>query len=1003
MRVVKIILCLCLLMFVNLNAVTADTISNRFIIKKDYSNSKHISYYLRSYNKGLYDTKFKRFIISPIYKNIKILKNGLVKVEKSYNKRGLFDLKRGKFIFKPEYSDIKVLNDRLVRVSIAYAKQGLYDLKAKKLIIKPIYYRIIILTDDLVKVEKNNEEKRLSLLNRKEGIYNLKERKFLFEPVYNDIRTLENDLIKLQKNSTYRLYDKRKKMFIVNSINKNFKIKNDKLVFLVNLKNQVKEINLPFGNYQKIKTFNYKNYIKIKKEDNYGLYDLNKKNLVLKYLYDNIERLNKDYVKIKKIGKYGLYDLDKENLILNYLYEDIEKLNENHIKLKKDGKYGLYDLDKKELILSHLYEGIEKLNENHIKLKKDGKYGIYDLDKKELIINHLYDKIANTGKTGIEIKKIITGLVTIDDILYSNFGFQINLDVIKNKIKNTSIMLLTLLTLIIFGILFLTWIKKYTPLIEFIISIILSFYIRYNKQTLLKFLLPLNSLGAICDDKVLYLGYEEKEEQILAISKYTSFLYFNPNFSSSDKLTFCWEYSLKNKSTIRDERSEYLYNKYNELTKTRYRYDYNEFKQISNLDQILPTKTHETLAGLFLPAIGSCAQNYDYKKSLDILLSVLNNSQNYSHYVRQGAYLGLKKLLKNTDLNEYANTIEDFLDMYNQDQKNRGYEIRILPKNTAVDTAIEFKKAMDYFDNEKLNDNPKLYKIVKQFYKTLPASVDFLTYYPLKLISLADYHNILGYYKEKKYSISLWTRFTPPKDIGTVHYRSIAVDDLTVPNSIGIAYELLEDPVLFLPVEYHEYLHACGTNHKIGQGIKNEAEVWLRENIFLRSLIADMADKGKKEMSSYHSEVINKFKRMGMFQTVELINTDPITDDFRLTLNMIIESLYGKQKTAGEAAIIADQEISYWDYLIESENQKLTWGPDKQYPILSCSAESEKLREIIIRTETQKNIINKEEFEKIINEPEVKKQLGNWNEYISQISGFKYNSISEENARLIHF
>ncbi len=174
--------------------------------------------------------------------------------------------------------------------------------------------------------------------------------------------------------------------------------------------------------------------------------------------------------------------------------------------------------------------------------------------------------------------------------------------------------------------------------------------------------------------------------------------------------------------------------------------------------------------------------------------------------------------------------------------------------------------------------------------------------------------------------------------------------------------------------------------------IKNEAEVWLRENIFLRSLIAQMAPKNKKEFSSYHSEVMNKFKRMGMFQTVELLNADPITEGFRLTLNMIVESLYGKQKTEKEAAIVADQEISYWDFLIASENKKLTWCADKQYPILSCSAESEKVREIIIRTETQKNIINKEEFEKIINESEIKKQLNKWNEYICQILGFKYNS-----------
>ncbi len=1016
-----------------------DLKSKKYIIKPVYRsirllNNELIKVY-KSYNeKGLYDLKSKRFILQPVYEDIKILNNDLIKIVKDYNKEGLYDLKSKKFILKPTYSNIKVLSNRifnnrmLVIKSYTYnsGKMGLYDLKSRSLILSPDYNYIKILKGEMIRVEKDSFNK---------GLYDIKRKKLIINPIYDNIEILENNLVKLEDVSTYSLYDKRKNLFIINSVNKDFYVKNDNLIFEVKFEDKIKKVNLPFDNYQEIKNLKGLDFIKIKKADKYGLYDLNKKNLVLKHLYDNIERLNKDYVKVKKTGKYGLYnldkdnlilshlyeniesfsknylklkkekkyglyDLDKKNLILNHLYEDIEKLNENYVKLKKDDKYGLFNLDKDKLVLNHLYEDIEELNDNYVKLKKEGKYGLYDLHREELVINHVYDRIANTDKTNIEVKKITSGLVVVDDILYNNFGFQINLDVITNKIKNTSIMLLTLLTLSIFGILSLTWVKKYTPLIEFIISIILSFYIKYNKQTLLKFLLPLNSLGAVCNHKVLYLGYEEKEEQIPAISKYTNFLYFNSNFLSSDKLTLCWEYSLKNKSTIRDERSEYLYNRYNELTKKRYGYNYNEFEQISNLGQMLPTKTHENIAGLMLPAIGACADNF---QNSDILLSVLGDSQNYSHYVRQGAYLGLKKLLKNTDLGEYASTIEDFLDMYNQDQKNRVYEIRILPKNTVVDTAIEFKKAMDYFNNENLNDNPKLYKIVKQFYKTLPASIDFLTHYPLKLISLADYHNILGYYKEKKYSISLWTRFTPPKDVGTVHYRSIAVDDLTVPNSIGIAHELLEDPVLFLPVEYHEYLHACGTNHKMGQGIKNEAEVWLRENIFLRSLIAQMAPKKQKEFSSYHSEIINKFKRMGMFQTVELINTDPITDDFRLMLNMIIESLYGKQKTAGEASIIADQEISYWDYLIESENQKLTWCPHQQYPYLSSSPSGKKVREIIIRTETQKNTLKGEEFEQIINESEIKRQLDKWNKYISQIPGFKYNSISGENTRLIHF
>ena len=134
--------------------------------------------------------------------------------------------------------------------------------------------------------------------------------------------------------------------------------------------------------------------------------------------YESVEALSnynstdlwyeQNLLKVKKDEKYGLIDLEGK-IVIDCLYEDIYTLKGviNSIVTKKDGKLGLVDT-LGNIIINNEYKNVKPLTENYsdgyIVINNSNKYGVISFGK-QLLIECKYDDIKNCVSNGNYIVK----------------------------------------------------------------------------------------------------------------------------------------------------------------------------------------------------------------------------------------------------------------------------------------------------------------------------------------------------------------------------------------------------------------------------------------------------------------------------------------------------------------------------------------------------------------------------------------------------------------------
>ena len=184
----------------------------------------------------------------------------------------------------------------------------------------------------------------------KEGKYGLMnfDGTILIEPQYDEVKEINTDIFSVKKDSKVGVLDKDKNekvsisflditynnkagIYIAEDANYNSSILNSN--FEVKLVGILSELNTENG------------YMKLKISDDYKYYNF-------KFEEKNIKDIlptNKIYLS-KKDGKYGYVD-NKGNVVVEYIYDDAQELNKyGYAAVKKDNKWGAIDKEGKVII-----------------------------------------------------------------------------------------------------------------------------------------------------------------------------------------------------------------------------------------------------------------------------------------------------------------------------------------------------------------------------------------------------------------------------------------------------------------------------------------------------------------------------------------------------------------------------------------------------------------------------------------------------------------------------
>ena len=130
-------------------------------------------------------------------------------------------------------------------------------------------------------------------------------------------------------------------------------------------------------------------------------------------------------------------------------------------------------------------------------------------------------------------------------------------------------------------------------------------------------------------------------------------------------------------------------------------------------------------------------------------------------------------------------------------------------------------------------DTTNVVDTIRIAFAEIPGLKEFLCKYPLKIdkelhTNVTTGFQELGRYESSPYNCTMWTRYERPVKQGCVKERYIQVDDLTIPNAIGIASELFLTTYAAIPVLYHENQHHLGDT--------NEGSVRLKTLLFANKL-----------------------------------------------------------------------------------------------------------------------------------------------------------------------
>jgi len=363
----------------------------------------------------------------------------------------------------------------------------------------------------------------------------------------------------------------------------------------------------------------------------------------------------------------------------------------------------------------------------------------------------------------------------------------------------------------------------------------------------------------------------------------------------------------------------------------------------------------------------------------------------------------LKDLLQDHD--DLRNDIIKISEVLSSNRHELSHEFRerlvhFLPAFNLLENEQELHNALTWMSDlgieKSIPSSKNLRWIIQLLHQLIPGAFDFLCHYPLRLMTMDQHKKILGQYSRHKCDISLWTRYTPPvwrrgaqlDEVGQVLRRFLVLDDRSKPNDMGIYYRLFEHPVLALPVIYHEYLHYGGPSGNPNQGIENETEVLLREIIFARSLISQLSPENDDDIPHFEQELIGAIESAELEGLGWQLNYDFETQEVFESIGDEIEATYGKQLSKPEAQEEIERLIAMRNRNIQLANntdeQKLNWNPDIEWPDLGDTATSEMTvlyQQIVEQYLLYNHRIDYRRCQAILNDPICQKFIKDWEIY----------------------
>jgi hypothetical protein len=329
--------------------------------------------------------------------------------------------------------------------------------------------------------------------------------------------------------------------------------------------------------------------------------------------------------------------------------------------------------------------------------------------------------------------------------------------------------------------------------------------------------------------------------------------------------------------------------------------------------------------------------------------------------------------------------------------------LRILPGSRLLELAGSLRRGLRWMVElveGRSGGDPALAEnlpwIVALVGEQMPDVMDFLSRYPLRLMTLHRHRQILGQYSRDKVHLRFWTRYTPPRwfrganpsELGEVHHRYLELDDRSAPNAMGLYYRLFEHPVLVLPVLYHEFLHYGGPEGDPKQGIDNETEVLFREVFFARHLLARLAPDSDDELPAYETALAAAIERSELVGLAQQLFYELEDDVFLSAINEQIAQIYGEGLDANAARAEVDRRVEHWNRTIALENQtdeaKLSWGPEVDWPQLGTAvtrALTHDFRTVLSQALQQHHRLAAERRDAVLSEPVCRRHREAWSAY----------------------
>lgn len=374
----------------------------------------------------------------------------------------------------------------------------------------------------------------------------------------------------------------------------------------------------------------------------------------------------------------------------------------------------------------------------------------------------------------------------------------------------------------------------------------------------------------------------------------------------------------------------------------------------------------------------------DAMSPASILFMVVNDTQNFTDFVRQGAVSGFRHLLKAPELDGTLkkNISEKLSDNeYSLQAIHMRTRYLLLPQNCDYNLMHYYiKRAVHWMENgrdqsDAFND---LIKTIKILNTEVPGIINFLTEYPLRLMKSEDNQWVHAYFKERLgYDLQLWIRYVgiiDDNENGTVISRYLDFKDQTRPNSMGINYRLFLNPVIVSSIIYHEYLHY--------KGHAGEGDVFFREMLFFRSLVARFAPSDNRKLAEYEKGIVHELQKYNLTEYLYPLTVDMEDESFAHYLNDMIIELYDVPVQIEEAISISSEEIAKWEQYISFANHNTKWCPQIKWPSLARAKNiREQIQSVILKKVTQVHCITLKELDIVLKEEICQKQIAIWQDY----------------------